>query len=113
MKIETYRGVPFIDREEEIEFFVEWFSELPQRILFVYGPKSSGKTTVIEYMIEKKLLTEKEWWLKSKYWVKYLNLRRKLISSYKTFLHSFIVPDDVYRETLETDKRFSLRVFSI
>ena len=59
MKIETYRGVPFIDREEEIEFFVDWFSEAPQRILFVYGPKSSGKTTVIEYVIEKKLLKEK------------------------------------------------------
>ena len=41
MKIETYRGVPFIDREEEIEFFVEWFSELPQRILFVYGPNKA------------------------------------------------------------------------
>ena len=53
MKIETYRGVPFIDREEEIEFFVDWFREAPQRILFVYGPKSSGKTTVIEYVIEK------------------------------------------------------------
>jgi AAA+ ATPase superfamily predicted ATPase len=53
MRIETYRGAPFIDREEEIEFFVKWFSEVPQRILFVYGPKSSGKTTVIEYVIEK------------------------------------------------------------
>jgi AAA+ ATPase superfamily predicted ATPase len=53
MRIETYRGASFIDREEEIEFFVKWFSEVPQRILFVYGPKSSGKTTVIEYVIEK------------------------------------------------------------
>jgi predicted AAA+ superfamily ATPase len=48
MKIRTYRGVPFVDREEEIKFFVDWFSEPPQRILFVYGPKSSGKTTVDE-----------------------------------------------------------------
>ena len=58
MKIETYRGVPFVDREDEIEFFIDWFSDPPQRILFVYGPKSSGKTTVIEYVIEKKLLPE-------------------------------------------------------
>ena len=47
MKIETYRGAPFVDREEEIEFFLEWFDDVPQRLLLVYGPKSSGKTTVI------------------------------------------------------------------
>ena len=113
MKIETYRGAPFVDREEEIEFFVDWFNRVPQRVLWVYGPKSSGKTTVIEYVVEKKLLREKEWWEKSKYWVKYINLRRKLISSYKTFLHSFIMPEDVYKESIETDKKFSLKFFSI
>ncbi|WP_022854507.1 ATP-binding protein [Thermodesulfatator atlanticus] len=113
MKIETYRGAPFVDREEEIEFFVDWFNRVPQRVLWVYGPKSSGKTTVIEYVVEKKLLREKEWWEKSKYWVKYINLRRKLISSYKTFLHSFIIPEDVYKESVETDKKFSLKFFSI
>ena len=135
MKIETYRGVPFIDREEEIEFFVEWFSELPQRILFVYGPKSSGKTTVISYVVDNHLLKDEE-----TFWVKYFNLRETLISSSENFLDAFFVeeeegesekggkiginvcpapprgqdiPDDVYRETLETDKKFSLRVFSI
>ena len=113
MKIETYRGALFVDREDEIEFFVDWFSEVPQRLLLVYGPKSSGKTTVIEYVVENRLLTEKEWWLKSKYWVKYINLRRKLISSYATFLHSFIFPEDVYRETVETDGKFSLKFFSL
>ena len=113
MKIETYRGAPFIDREEEIEFFIDWFNDVPQRILFVYGPKSSGKTTLIEYIIEKKLLTEKDWWIKSKYWIKYINLRRKLISTYSTFLHSFIFPEDVYREKIETNGKFSLKFFSI
>jgi len=111
MKIETYRGAPFVDREEEIEFFVDWFNRVPQRVLWVYGPKSSGKTTVIEYVVEKKLLAEKEWWEKGKYWVKYINLRRKLISGYKTFLHSFIMPEDVYKESIETDKKFSLKFF--
>ena len=91
MKIETYRGVPFIDREEEIEFFIDWFNEPPQRILFVYGPKSSGKTTVIEYVIEKKLLRENKRKKKSKYWVKYLNLREALIASYGSFLDTFFV----------------------
>ena len=113
MKIETYRGVPFIDREEEIEFFVDWFSEAPQRILFVYGPKSSGKTTVIEYVVEKKLLTEKEWWIKGKYWIKYLNLRGKLITSYRSFLEALIVPEEVYEETIETNVNLTLGLISL
>ncbi len=107
MQIRTYRGVPFIDREEEIEFFTDWFLEAPQRILFVYGPKSSGKTTVMEYVVENKLLND------DKYWVKYLNLRGKLISSYDSFLYSFITPDDIYKKSVETDKKFSLKFFSI
>jgi len=113
MKIETYRGAPFVDREEDIEFFVDWFNEVPQRILFVYGPKSSGKTTVIEYVVEKRLLAEKEWWVKSKYWVKYLNLRRRLISSYESFLQAFVFPEDVYGREIEKDVRISLKFFSI
>jgi AAA+ ATPase superfamily predicted ATPase len=105
--------VPFIDREEEIEFFVDWFREAPQRILFVYGPKSSGKTTVIEYVVEKRLLTEKEWWVKGKYWVKYLNLRRKIITSYNSFLEALIVPEEIYKETVETNVKLSLGLISI
>jgi len=113
MRIEIYRGVPFVDREEEIEFFVDWFNEPPQRILFVYGPKSSGKTTIIEYVIEKKLLTEKEWWIRGKYWIKYLNLRGKLITSYKSFLEALIVPEEVYEETVETNVNLSLGLISL
>ena len=108
MEIRTYRGVPFVDREEEIKFFVNWFSEPPQRILFVYGPKSSGKTTVIEYVIENKLLKQK-----NKYWVKYLNLRGKLISSYKSFLEALIVPEEVYKETVEKSINLALGLISL
>ena len=88
MKIETYRSAPFIDREEEIEFFVDWFNEVPQRILFVYGPKSSGKTTVISYVVDNHLIKRKN------FWVKYFNLRETLISSYETFLDAFFVEVD-------------------
>ena len=111
MKIETYRGAPFIDREEEIEFFVEWFSGVPQRILFVYGPKSSGKTTVIEYVVERRLLTEEERWIKSKYWVKYLNLREALISSYNSFLDTFFV--EVQDEGLERKARVGINIIGL
>jgi AAA+ ATPase superfamily predicted ATPase len=85
MKIETYRRVPFIDREKEIKFFKDWFEELPQRILFVYGPKSSGKTTIISYVVDNYLLKRKG------FWVKYFNMRETLIGSYDTFLDAFFV----------------------
>ncbi|MDQ7032609.1 MAG: ATP-binding protein [Desulfonauticus sp.] len=113
MKIEVYRRAPFVDREEEIDFLVEWFNRVPQRILWIYGPKSSGKTTLIEYVIEKRLLAEKEWWKKGKYWVKYINLRGKLIISYRSFLESFIYPEDVYREEVERDYWLSLKFIGI
>ena len=103
MKIQTYRGVPFVDREEEIKFFVDWFSEPPQRILFVYGPKSSGKTTVIEYVIENKLLKQK-----NKYWVKYFNLREALISSYGSFLDTFFT--EVKDEESEREGKIEINV---
>ncbi len=113
MKIETYRGAPFVDREEEVDFFVDWFNEVPQRVLWVYGPKSSGKTTVIEYVVEKKLLGDKEWWADGRYWVKYLNLRGKLITSYRSFLESFIYPYDIYREEVEKNWWLSLKFIGI
>ena len=37
-----FRNYPFIDREEEIEFLVDFFEKEPSRILFLYGPKSTG-----------------------------------------------------------------------
>ena len=104
MKIETYRGAPFVDREEEIEFFVDWFSEVPQRILWVYGPKSSGKTTVISYVVDNYLLKEKK-----KFWVKYFNLRETLISSYESFLDTFFV--EAERGERETSGKIGINVF--
>jgi len=59
---EKFRGKQFIDREEEINFFISYFNQLPEQILFVYGPKSSGKTTLIEYVVEEKLLKGKKFW---------------------------------------------------
>ena len=68
-----FRGERLIDREREIKFFLNWFEKLPKEILWIYGPKSSGKTTIIEYVVEKELFENFEK-LKPKenYWVKYL-----------------------------------------
>jgi len=93
MQTRYFRGKKLIDRDSEINFFLDWFNQLPELILWVYGPKSSGKTTLIEYVVEKELFEDFEN-LKPKkgYWVRYINLRGKLITSYNSFLESFIKP---------------------
>jgi len=103
-----FRGEKLIDREKDMEFFMDWFEKIPKEILWVYGPKSSGKTTVIEYVVENELYEdfEKEK-LKKGYWVKYMNLRRKLISSYETFLEAFIKPES---DNKKKEERFSASV---
>ena len=109
MRVEEYRGVPFLYREKEISFLIKWFSEPPQRILFVYGPKSSGKTTIIEYIVEKELLGEGKL-KKDKYWVKFINLRGKLISSYNSFLEALIMPKDEGDKSAELSASINLGV---
>jgi len=104
MKIETYRGAPFVDREEEIEFFVDWFNRVPQRVLWVYGPKSSGKTTVISYVVDNYLLKERR-----KFWVKYFNLRQTLITTFDSFLETFFLGMD--KSESERGARIGINVF--
>ncbi len=53
-----FRGEKLIDREKEINFLVNWFNGLPKEILWIYGHKSSGKTTIIEYVVEKELFED-------------------------------------------------------
>ncbi len=107
MKDVIFRGEKLIDREDEIASIKGWFEKLPKEILWIYGPKSSGKTTIIEYIVENELF-EDFWSLKSsKYWVKYINFRRRLVSSYDTFLNSFIFPDD---ETIDENLKIKLNL---
>ncbi|CAB3290098.1 protein of unknown function [Methanocaldococcus lauensis] len=42
----------FYNREEEVNFLKNYCLLEPNSILFVYGPKSSGKTTVMLRVIE-------------------------------------------------------------
>jgi len=42
----------FYDREKDVEYFKKYFLLEPNSILFVYGPKSSGKSTVIRRVIK-------------------------------------------------------------
>jgi len=87
MQIKQFRNDDFINRESEIEFFLDYFQKNPRRILWVYGPKSTGKTTLIEYVIEEKLTSGLK--IFDKYWIKYINFRENIISNYDSFIYSF------------------------
>ncbi|MDQ7033032.1 MAG: ATP-binding protein, partial [Desulfonauticus sp.] len=87
MLIREFRGVDFVNRDKEIQFFLNYFKQKPERVMWVYGPKSTGKTTLIEYIIENNLLTDKH------YNVKYISLRRKMIANYDNFIDAFIKPE--------------------
>ena len=100
MKIRKFRKSEFIDREKEIEFFINYFNEVPERILWVYGPKSTGKTTLIEYVVENHLLKDKS------YNVKYINFRGKMVTNYDNFISAFIKPDS--KENFFKDINFTL-----
>jgi len=94
MKIKRFRDDSFIDRVQEIEFFKDYFEQLPQRVLFVYGPKSIGKTTLIEYIIENELFENFLLFKSPKYNIKYINLRGSLVTTYKNFIEKFVKRED-------------------
>ena len=83
----TYRNVPYIDREEEEKFLLHrLYNEEPTSILFIYGPKSSGKTTFVEYIVENILQKDK------RFYVNYVNFRRYAIVNYDSFLNIYFKP---------------------
>jgi AAA+ ATPase superfamily predicted ATPase len=73
------KDVAFINREKELAYLKGCLNERPESILFVHGPKSSGKTTLLYKFFDQ---IQKE----QKMDVKFLNLRERSISNYKDFL---------------------------
>ncbi len=86
-EIENSKTSAFINRKKEVGFLNERMREEPENILFIYGPKSSGKTTLLYKMINE------EWNEKKKINIKHFNLRKILIVNYKNFLQSFFELD--------------------
>jgi AAA+ ATPase superfamily predicted ATPase len=76
------KDVAFINRERELKYLRDYIEIRPESILFLHGPKSSGKTTLLYKFFEQ---IEKEQRLE----VKFLNLREKLITNYKDFIRIF------------------------
>ncbi|NIM13097.1 MAG: AAA family ATPase [Candidatus Aminicenantes bacterium] len=81
-KLDYNQYVAFINRETELKELRNFVNKEPCEILFIHGPKSSGKTTLLYKFFEQ---IEKE----QKLDVKFLNLREKLIGNYKDFIRIF------------------------
>ena len=72
---------PFINRKKEISDINKYLSFKPNDVLFVYGPKSTGKSTLLKKVVDK-LDSER-------YAVNYLDLRGVAIYNFKSFLDVF------------------------
>ncbi len=107
-----FRGEEFINRKKDIKYLKNYFEGLPKRILWIYGPKSTGKTTLIEYIIENELFDDFKLFKSKKYNVKYINFRRSVIGSFDNFIQSMVMPDDVNLNK-EAGVEFNIGVFKI
>jgi hypothetical protein len=82
-KNEPYRqDVAFIDRQKELTNLKLFINKRPSEILFIHGPKSSGKTTLLYKFLEQ-IKNEQ------KLNVKFLDLRETFTNVYSDFLKTF------------------------
>ncbi len=79
---EYRQDVAFINREKELQDLRNYIDKRPSEILFIHGPKSSGKTTLLYKFFEQ---AQKE----QKMNVKFLDLRKTFTNVYEDFLKSF------------------------
>lgn len=70
--------------QQEKRFLEQWLASEPNALLFVYGPKSSGKSTLMAKVLEG-LDTQH-------YIVNYLDLRGVLLYDFNSFLSTFFQP---------------------
>ncbi len=106
--IMEYKQEPaFINREKELQTLADFIDKRPSEILFIHGPKSSGKTTLLYHFL--KLLSEK-----SKIDTKFLNLREILIVSYKDFLKLFFGLDyNQAKDDVKEIREYDIKVFKV
>lgn len=85
----------FRNRQKEIGYLHRWLASEPNALLFVYGPKSSGKSTLIARVLEE-LDTRR-------FVINYLDLRGVLLYDFSSFLSTFFrkSPSDKVRGLIE------------
>jgi len=106
-KITFSNNPAFINRKQELKRLTHWLSRKPNNILFLYGPKSSGKTTLLMKFINEHLNNKT-------YNVQFFNLRKMLISNYIDFIQTFFEVDlSTSKEDYKHKKEFNFKVFKL
>ena len=94
------KRIAFHNRERELKEIMKILDVEPSLITFIYGPINSGKTTLIDHLIDQ---------LPEEYVVFYINLRGRFISDYRDFIRVLfkIEREKNYKEVLKTISEIS------
>ena len=105
--MESSNIAPFINRRRELRFLQDWIAEQPKNILFIYGPKSSGKTTLLGHFLHEAAAT-------GSYSIKHFNLREIFLEQYADFVRVFFEHDYSKEKGDVKEKReYDLKVFKL
>jgi AAA+ ATPase superfamily predicted ATPase len=81
-KLKYRKYAAFINRQKELRDLKAYIDEEPESILFLHGPKSSGKTTLLYKFFDQ--IQEEQ-----KLDVKFMDLRKTFTNVYEDFLKAF------------------------
>ncbi len=104
IKIARFRKGDFVKRKEHINLWKKLFFKWPNQITFLYGPKSCGKTTLLEYVRDSLLKREK---IREKITFFWYELREQSFTSYKGVLN-ILFPIKSGKEKHENIKLFTI-----
>ncbi len=105
IEIIKFRDFDFVNREKEIKYWHKIFFSVPFLIHFVYGPKSCGKTTLLE-KVRDDILADKK--LKDKIHFFWYDLRGRMLTGYKDVLEFFFTTDEVEKVVYGERREFGL-----
>ncbi len=105
--MEFRKETAFINRQRELAGLKAWIEERPERMLCIFGPKSSGKTTLLFKFLE--CCTSR-----SKFAVKHFNLREILVANYRGFVSAFFEIDySKAKEDVREQRQYNLGAFKL
>ncbi len=105
-KLEYRKDVAFINRGQELKYLSDYINIRPESILFLHGPKSSGKTTLLYKFFDQ---IRKE----QKLDVKFVNLRETFTDVYEDFLKTFFRVERKGEKTATLESDINVGFFKI
>jgi hypothetical protein len=86
--MQTNKIKTFVNRDKELNYLKNWISQEPNYLLFCYGPKNCGKTSLLMNFVENQLNNKS-------YVIKHIDLKQNPIASYSDFIQVFFTPDNL------------------